>query len=270
MNTPIAERTAVAILALVVAGTTHAATFTYDFDALSTGTDNAASQLGGRWTTWSNAPGTSDDGNIVSNPASGGTGQALLIDEFDDLILSLGTASDLGSTNWESATPTASGIVTLGFDLYVGSGTGVYWNVQGLNGGSNDWAVDVYYGLDSGGNVAAGDLTWGWNSDSYFGNGSFLSVVLYDQWVHVDQTIDLDNGTYGLSIGGTQVVSLDGTDDFTVWDGLLGVDFYAEDTADTSPYHVDNVSATVPEPAPTTLLALGLAGMAARRIRRRA
>ena len=96
------------------------------------------------WTTWSNSPGTGEDG-VISNTYAYSPTKSVRVDEADgqtDLVLKLGDKT--------------SGVYDVSWYLYVPTGYAGYYNFQHFQTPGIEWAADVYFLNDGTGRVDAG------------------------------------------------------------------------------------------------------------------
>ncbi|WP_146684595.1 PEP-CTERM sorting domain-containing protein [Limihaloglobus sulfuriphilus] len=248
-------------VATMLTGVCVAANTSIDFEGAAVGTNNAADQIGGRLTTWGNNPGGTYDANIADDPAAGSSGETMYLANQDDMLLYLGSLTNIQEIDWTTAATTATGTVNISYDIYAGNGY-AYWNVQSSNLNSNDWSIEIEYGKDGTGNTNKSGIYY------YIGdinNYTESENVVFNQWVTVEQVLNIDDGTYTMKLDDVEVLSLGSSDGFTYYDGLLGIDFYGYDA--DSDYYVDNIAfnleTTVPEPM--TMAFLGLGGLMLRR-----
>ena len=106
-----------------------------------------AAQNGDWWTTWSNLPGSNEDGQ-VSNAYSNSPTQAILLDEVNaasDLILKLGDQ--------------VSGSYELKWMMYVENGKCGYFNIQKTMVPGTQWAYEAYLRTNGDGELYAGSQT---------------------------------------------------------------------------------------------------------------
>ncbi len=189
------------------------------------------------WTTWSNAPGSNEDGVVADAQASNGSKSGHLTFGVDQVLL-------LGGQE--------SGTFDLEFDIYVPQGKNGYFNIlHEFNGGGSTWAMQCYLHLTNEGN----------NTTSAPGHGSLHAgganvadiPCVYDAWMHfrlhVDTDADLAQYYYTMP-GGQEtkahewVWSLDSFGQNTVGRKLDAMDFYPPKDAATSEYYLDNFKFT--------------------------
>jgi hypothetical protein len=99
------------------------------------------------WTTWSNLPGSGEDGQISDIYSSSPTKSVLidLVPAASDLILKLGNKT--------------SGAYELDFDMYVETNFAGYFNIQHFQSPGIEWAYEVYFDKNGTGRLFAGSTT---------------------------------------------------------------------------------------------------------------
>ena len=117
------------------------------------------------WTTWGNAPGTTEDAKISTDQASTGT-KSLKVDGVSDLVLKLGNKT--------------SGVYSLDFDFFVAAGMGGYYNIQHFESPGVEWALEVYFKANGTGFMNAG------------ADNAKTFTYTPGQWISVKNHIDLD------------------------------------------------------------------------------
>ncbi|MBW6490641.1 MAG: T9SS type A sorting domain-containing protein [Lentimicrobium sp.] len=117
------------------------------------------------WTTWSNAPGTTEDAKISDEQAFSGT-KSVKVDGVTDLVLKLGNKT--------------SGAYEINFNYYVPVGMGGYYNIQHYEAPGVEWAFEIYFKADGTGFMNAG--------------GDNAATFNYTQgtWFTIENLIDLD------------------------------------------------------------------------------
>lgn len=150
-----------------------------DFDSYANG--NLLAQTAGLpWSTWSNAPGTSEDTPISNEQASSGTLSAKFSGTAaggpTDMVLRLGDRT--------------AGSYVLGWSMFVSPGSGAYFNLQHNQViGNGSWMMDVTF-LPSGTiEYLVGGVTT---------TGTFVS----GEWFDVSMAINLDSQVGVLAIDG--------------------------------------------------------------------
>ncbi len=117
------------------------------------------------WTTWSNAPGTSEDAFVVDEQSSSPT-KSVEVEGSTDLILPMGNKT--------------SGRYQINMKYYVVSGMGAYFNIQHFEQPGIEWAYEVYFGATGDGYMNAA------------GNQSAFFTYNHDEWLNLKSVIDLD------------------------------------------------------------------------------
>ena len=171
------------------------------------------------WTTWSNNPGSSEDGVVADlNGAKCGH-----LTYGNDQIVLLG---GMESSHYE-----------VQFDMYVPTGKDAYNNILHIfNGQGSQWATEVHFNHSSNGTqIEAGGVT------TQF-------TFPFDTWFTVKYDIDLDNDVAIFYVAGTEIY----TWQFSKQAGgsagqrkLDAIDFYPPSSASVSEYYVDNVKLTL-------------------------
>jgi hypothetical protein len=173
------------------------------------------------WTTWSNLPGSAEDGEISNAQYSSPT-KSVLVDKVPaetDLILKLGNKT--------------SGAYELTWDMYVATGNAGYFNIQHFESPGIEWAYEVYFLANGNGELLAGSTT------------PFTFTYPKNAWFLVENLINIDEDLVTLVIDGVEVLSWPFSyqaDDVTGTNQLGGVDFFAgAKTGETPKYYFDNL-----------------------------
>lgn len=185
------------------------------------------------WTTWSNAPGGSEDGVVATN----GTKCGYLQYGVDQVIL-LGDADN--------------GNYDLEFDILVPNGKNGYFNVLHHFAGQNStWAMQCYLHLTNDGETSTSAPGHG---TIHAGSNSTADVsCVYDEWMHFRLNIDTDTDVaryYYTAPGGEEELvcewqwSLDSFGNNVAGRTLAAMDFFPPENAATSEYYVDNFKLT--------------------------
>lgn len=186
------------------------------------------------WTTWSNAPGGAEDLTVSAEHAHEGVNSALCSGTNDGVLL-------LGDKT--------SGKYSLNFYLYIPTGKVGYYNIlQVFNGSNSTWGMEVYLNpggiaeLNAGG--VSGIATFNYN---------------YDEWVYIENIIDLNSDEAALKVNGTEVSSWQwspGASGGGV-NALGAMDIYAATTNGTPYFFIDDIQYVefLSLPAPTNLVA---------------
>jgi len=158
------------------------------------------------WTTWSNAPGTGEDGTI-SNAFANSPTKSVVVDETGgatDLLLKLG---DKTSGNYE-----------LKWMMYISSTKCGYYNLQHFESPGIEFAMEVYFRTSGAGELLAGSAT------------AIPFTYPKDTWFEVKHIINLDTDLIKYYVNGVMVSEWP----FSYQSGsttgtaqLGGVDFYA-------------------------------------------
>lgn len=121
---------------LCLAGSLNAQTFSDNFDSYSAG-QKLAIQSAGAWTTWSDAPGGTEDAMVVNDKSSSAPNAV-----YFSSTLQAGGPTDLvrnfGVLN--------TGEFTMNMDFYVVDGKAAYFNLQRNATIGDVWALDVNFG----------------------------------------------------------------------------------------------------------------------------
>ena len=184
------------------------------------------------WTTWSNAPGGSEDG-VVAN--FDGT-QCGHLTYGNDQVLLLG---DEENGNYD-----------LEFDILVPEGKNGYFNILHHFAGSNSkWAMQCYLHMTNDGQNSTPAPGHG---TIHAGSNNTADVpCVYDAWMHFRLNVDTDTDVaryYYTAPGEDEVLvcewqwSLDSFGENVVDRTLGAMDFYPPEDAATSEYYLDNFS----------------------------
>jgi hypothetical protein len=183
------------------------------------------------WTTWSNAPGGSEDG-VVANFDNTKCGYLVY---GNDQVLLLGDEQ--------------SGIYDLEFDILVPNGKNAYFNIlHDFAGSASTWALESYLHM-SGSNQhspGTGIIHAG-------GTNAATFTCVYDAWMHFRLHVDTDNDVaeyYYTAPGESEVMihswqwSLNSQGNAQVGRKLAAMDFFPPQNAANSEYYLDNFSFT--------------------------
>ena len=206
----------------------------FDFEGQTEGA-KIAQTLGEPWTTWSNLPGSAEDG--VFGMADGS--MAAHFTYGNDQVLRLGGAE--------------AGVYDLVFDAYVPQGKNGYFNVlHEFAGAGSTWAMQVYLQMTNDGQTST--PAPGHGTVHAGSNGTCDIPCVYDQWMHYRVHIDMDNdvATLYFNVDGepeqemcTWQWSLDSFGESTVGRKLDAMDFFPPENASTSEFYIDNVGVVV-------------------------
>jgi len=176
------------------------------------------------WTTWSDAPGTSEDAKYSNEQASSAPNSAKLVYD-NDLIFKAGNKT--------------SGVYTIDFDLYLpGDVPAMFELMQIIDGNNSSWGIDIAINMknpnDAGFPVGTNLLH----------NGDLIpfSTPPFNTWVPISMYINLDEDTANLSINGAHIYGWK----YSINDEgnqmprqLAGIDFWPPSA--TSVYYIDNL-----------------------------
>ena len=212
-----------------LAGSTFAQSMYFDFEGQTAG-NKIAQTLGEPWTTWSNAPGGSEDG--VFGEAGGS--MAAHFTYGNDQVLRLGGIE--------------SGTFDLVFDAYVPNGKCGYFNVlHHFAGSGSTWAAQFYLCATNDGqsSTVVGE---GHGTVHAGSNGTADVACVWDQWmqyrVHIDMDQDLATLFFNVAGQPEQEIcswqwSLDSFGENVVGRTLDAMDFYPPSSG--AEYYVDNI-----------------------------
>ena len=212
------------------------AQYTDNFDSYTVG-GFIAVQNPTWWTTWSNLPGSGEDGEISTAFSSSPT-KSVVIDEvggLTDLVLKLGNKT---SGAWE-----------VNFDFYVETGKAGYYNIQHYETPGIEWAYEVYFKNDGSGKLFAGSST------------PIVFTYPKNTWFQVINRIDIANDLAKLYVNGVLVHTWPFHYTSTGTSGvnqLGGVDFFAGNEAGDSPRaYFDDIEFIPVAPPPPGYIEIG-------------
>lgn len=192
--------------------------FSDNFDSYTAGSHLA--QSSSAWTTWSNAPGTAEDG-VISTAQAASAPNSLYISGSNDQVYPFGNYT--------------TGHYTLTFNYYVpSSGNGAYFNIQHIL--LQQWALECYFNNNGTGYLSVGGLQ---NNFNYPSNA----------WFPIEFDVDMDNDQASLTVNNVLVHSWP----FSYQEGntngvnqLAGINFYAGSPTSGVPgtYYVDDFVVT--------------------------
>lgn len=208
------------ILVAVLALQAQTIVFQQNFDSYNVGDKIAA--VNSSFTTWSAAPGGSEDGTI-SNEFAASPSNSLKIVAGNDVVFPIANFT--------------TGEYVIEFDYYVpSSGTGAYFNVlHNFAGTTSEWALECYFYNNGTGYLMVGGSTADQISFTYPSN----------QFFHVYIKVDLTEDEAKLEINDNQVHTWPFHYTPTATTGLTqlgGVNFYsaAPPNLSTGTYYIDN------------------------------
>ena len=171
------------------------------------------------WTTWSQNPGSAEDGVVAE---MGGTKCGHLTYNNDQVVLLGG----MESSHYE-----------VQFDMYVPTGKDAYNNILHIfNGSGSQWATEVHFNHSSNG------------TKIQVGGVDHTFTFPFDTWFTVKYDIDLDADVATFFVAGTEVCTWQFSQQASGGAGqrkLDAIDFYPPTSASVSEYYVDNVKLTL-------------------------
>ena len=151
-----------------------------DFESYTAG-QGIAQAAGAPWTTWSGTTGGSEDPDVTTAMAHGGS-QSIYVIANNDCVVNFG---DLTTGRYQ-----------IQFYIYVVTGKVAYFNLlSDFAGSSSEWATQAFFNIDGTGTVDA--------------NGESAGTFTFNhaEWIHVNYIIDLDDDFATLYINGNEVTS---------------------------------------------------------------
>jgi|GEM_PF-1842317 len=180
-----------------------------NFDALTVG-GYVAEQLGDPWTTWSGAPGGSEDAT-VSDMYSVSPGNSFVVDAGTiDLVLKLDDE------------PITEGQWMYSHNIYVPAGFSGYFNMQSDPTPGQEWVVEIFFNDDGSGNITENSVVTDFTFEQ-------------DTWIQVEIVIDFDASQGQVWFDGEM---------FYEWDLITtigGIDYYGWDVGGTPGAYYDDV-----------------------------
>ena len=197
--------------------------FEDDFESYTPG-DYIAENSGGLWTTWSDAPGTSEDAIASDDVANSGTVSA----EFQ------ATTSGGGPTDFVyDFGDLTSGHYEMTLSIQVADGSGGYFNMMHV--AESEWAFGAYFLSDGTGYVTAGGV-----------NYAFTHTV--GEWNDVIVDINMDTDEAEFTMNGTSVAAWQWSmaeNAVTGTNQLAWMDIFAVGVApEIAHFYIDDVSFT--------------------------
>ncbi len=192
-----------------------------------------ASQAAGHdwWTTWSQQPGSAEDGVVAEYNGS----KCGYLTYGVDQVLLLGDEQN--------------GVYDLEFDIMVPQGKNGYFNIlHDFNGQGSTWALESYLHMSGSSTSAPGTAVI-----HAGGSDAATFSVIYDDWMHFRLHVDTDADVaeyYYTAPGESEVLihtwtwSLNSQGTATVGRKLAAMDFFPPMNASTSEYYLDNFSFT--------------------------
>jgi hypothetical protein len=176
------------------------------------------------WTTWSNAPGGSEDGYVVNENSYSASNSLKVQGSTTDLVHEFGSFT--------------SGVYEVSLQMYVASGYGGYYNLlHFFNGASSEWGLEAYFGSTGSGFIHAA--------------GSNAATFNYPvaTWFEAKCIIDLDNDWAEYYVNGNFVYEWQWSIDSVGNPGsntFGAIDIYAAaPTGDAVMFYIDDINMTV-------------------------
>jgi hypothetical protein len=171
----------IVLLFCISLGYAQTTLFTDNFESYTAGSKLVQQAPGTDWTTWSNAPGGSEDPIVTDAQANGGT-KSVKIMPNNDLVLKLNDKT--------------TGRYQIKMFAKVPSGKIGYFNVlQDFASSNSIWGMELYFNVNGTGTVHAG----GENAGEF--------VYTQGTWVPISLIIDLDDDFATLYVNNNEVVS---------------------------------------------------------------
>ena len=190
-------------------------------------TANAAGNS--NWTTWSNTPGSGEDGTL----ATLNDNTCLQVIKDNDQVLLLG---DKTSGMWEYS-----------FDVYVPEGKFGYFNLlHDFDGNNSTWAIQCYLNAKWEYDGENTSITYSpGHGTVHAGSASTADLpCVVNEWMHVSFVIDIDNDLAKLFFNGDFICewqwSLESYGEDVISGKLAACDFFGEGDE----YYVDNIKFT--------------------------
>lgn len=192
--------------------------FSDNFESYTAGSKLVQQAPGTDWTTWSNAPGGSEDPVVSDAQANGGI-KSVKIAPNNDLVLLLNDKT--------------AGRYQIKMNVYVPTGKIGYFNVlQDFAASTSQWGMEVYFNANGTGTVNAG--------------GELSGSFNYTQatWVPISIMVDLDDDFATLYLNNSEVVSWKWSTGAQGSGNLLKLDaanFYGPATGGTAECYFDDI-----------------------------
>jgi len=213
-----------------------------NFDSYTVG-NPAAQEAGAPWTTWSMAPGGTED-PLISNTQSSSPSNSVYVNStaYDYVV-------DFGDLT--------TGIYDITFNMFVETGKMGYFNVlNDFAGGSSIWAMESYI-------RSSGYISWS------AGGVDDSTTFAFDTWTEIGFHVDLNSDTAIMSVGGTDVMGwkfstgsagtgttlkLDAMDFYGASEGAVMPGYYIDDfvfenTTSVGVVESNNMISVYPNPA---------------------
>lgn len=203
---------------------------TEDFEGYTVGQQlvvQAVAQGIDYWTTWSGNPGTTEDPNISAEQTHAG-GKSVVCQGVNDFVMLLGDKT--------------AGKYSVDFYLYIPTGKVGYYNLLqafGPGGANTTWGLEIYYNPGGIAEVSADGTA-----------GVAVFNYAYDQWIHMENIIDLNNDEATLIADGVEILTWTWSNGASGGgiNALAGMDIYAATTNGTPYFFVDDINYIMLEP----------------------
>ena len=191
-----------------------------NFDTYTAG-QSLCAQNNTNWTTWSNAPGSSEDALVSSEQALSGS-NSMKVTGSNDIIYRFSNQT--------------TGVFDVDFDYYIPStGNGAYFNIQHYYSPGIQWAFECFFTNSGTGYISVAGATY-----------NFTNPV--NAWFHIKAHVDLDMDLISVYVADTLVQSWPFSYESNTSSGInqLGsINFYAGAPNNLSgTYYVDNFAFT--------------------------
>ncbi len=213
--------------ALVLASTAFGQIVIVDqnFDEFTAGVKIAQS-AGAPWTTWSMAPGGTEDATVSNEQAASGTNSGKWVSTAAtggpiDMVVQLGDR--------------VTGAWTIDFKMFIPTGKGGYFNIlHDFNGTNSTWAIEISF-------LANGNIR-----TQLQGITDEVGVYPHDAWFDVHVDIDLDNDEAEFLVNNSSLqawtFSWDAASALTSMLKLDGLNFFAyAGGTDQCTYYIDDL-----------------------------
>ena len=202
------------------------AQFSYDFTGCPEGA-KVAQTLGMPWTTWSDNPGSSEDGVFA---AVNGDMAAYFANGVDQVVA-------LGEKT--------AGVYDIEFDVYIEENKIGYFNLMHHFPSNSDQAIQIYLQCTNDGSSSSTTMSDGHGTAHCGSNSSFDLPCRWNDWMHFRIHVDLDMDAAEFYFDGTLMHtwqwSLNSFGEEGYSDRTLGgIDFYPPGTSNSA-FYVDNV-----------------------------
>ncbi|MBR6929188.1 MAG: T9SS type A sorting domain-containing protein [Bacteroidales bacterium] len=203
------------------------AQFSYDFTGCPEGA-KVAQTLGMPWTTWSDSPGSSEDGVFAAVDGN----MAAYFTYGVDQVVALGEKT--------------TGVYDIEFDIYIEENNIGYFNLMHHFPCNSDQAIQIYLQCTNDGSSSSTTMSNGHGTAHCGSNSSFDIPCYWNDWMHFRIHVDLDTDAAEFYFDGTLMHtwqwSLNSFGEEGYSDRTLGgIDFYPPHNASDSKFYVDNV-----------------------------